>query len=111
MRTTSRAATTAPQEIRGKVIEAEVKVIVDPARPLPLAEAVYAIEGPEGVWLCAYYGTNRSVFDYLPQKGAEVDERTLGLVFHTKHFVPKDHYQPARWEEFKQAHLSARAAR
>lgn len=110
MSSTSATPTTAPERIRGKVIEAEVKVTVDPTRPLPLAEAVYAIEGAEGVWLCAYYGTNRSVFDSLPQKGAELDERTLGIVFHTQHFVPKDQFQPARWEEFKKARLSARAA-
>ncbi len=91
--------------IRGTAIEAEVKVVVDPARPLPLAAALYAIETPDGVWLCSYYGSNRSIFDYLPQKGAPMDESKLGFVFHSKEFVPKEQYQPARWEEFKKAHL------
>lgn len=95
------ATTSAP--LHGKIIEAEVKVSVDPGRPLPLACALYAIETPEGVWLCAYYGANRSVFDFLPQKGAEVDEKNLGIAFHVKEFVPKDHYGPAKWEEFKKA--------
>jgi len=91
--------------IKGKIIEAEVKVSVDPGRPLPLACGLYAIETEEGIWLCAYYGANRSVFDFLPQKGAEVDERTLGISFHVKEFLPKPDYQPARWEEFKKARL------
>ncbi len=101
MGTTSTAAT----PIRGKIIEAEVKTSVDATRPLPLACGLYAIETPEGVWLCAYYGSNRGVFDYLPQKGAEVEEAKLGITFHAKLFVPKDQYQPARWEEFKRSRL------
>ena len=72
MATTSRSAPAA-QPIRGTIIEAEVKSTVDATRPLPLACGLYAIETPEGVWLCAYYGMNRSVFEYLPQKGAVVD--------------------------------------
>ena len=97
------AATTAT--IRGRIIEAEIKVTVDPANPLPLACALYAIETSEGVWLCAYYGANRSNFDYLPQKGANVDEKTLGIAFFAREFVPKDEYQPERWERFRQSHL------
>ena len=91
--------------IRGKIIEAEIKISVDPANPLPLACALYAIETLAGVWLCAYYGANRSNFDYLPQKGADVDEKTLGIAFLTREFVPKDEYQPERWERFRQTHL------
>lgn len=91
--------------IRGKIIEAEVKVSVDATKPLPLVCALYAIESLEGVWLCAYYGANRSVFDNLPQKGAEVDETRLGIVFHTKRLVPREEYQPVVWEEFKKANL------
>ena len=91
--------------IKGKIIEAEVKLSVDPGRPLPLACGLYAIETEEGIWLCAYYGANRSVFDFLPQKGVEVDERTLGISFHVKEFVPKPDYQLAHWEEFKKARL------
>ena len=96
-------ATTAT--IRGKIIEAEIKISVDPANPLPLACALYAIETPAGVWLCAYYGANRSNFDYLPQKAADVDEKTLGIVFPTREFVPRDEYQPERWERFRQSQL------
>ncbi len=107
MPTPSTPSSTSPQSIRGKVIEAEVKVSVDAARPLPLACALYGIETPEGVWLCAYYGANRSVFDYLPQKGTEVDEKKLGIVFHTKQFIPKGRYQPDLWEEFKTARFKA----
>lgn len=87
--------------IRGKIVEAEVKQSVDPARPLPLVSALYAIEMPEGIWLCAYYGMNRSVFDFLPQKGAEVDEKKLGFVFHVKEFHAREQYRPELWEEFK----------
>jgi len=42
-------------------MEAEIKISVSPAYPLPLASALYAIEAADGVWLCAYYGANRSV--------------------------------------------------
>src|SRR2546425_7892676 len=101
MPVTSTTSPTSTRAIRGKIVEAEVKVSVDPARPLPLVCALYAIESAEGVWLCAYYGSNRSNFDYLPQKGAEVDEKTLGIVFHAREFVPKDRYQPSVWEEFR----------
>ena len=103
MATSSISSPTVPQPIRGKIIEAEVKVSVDAARPLPLVCGLYAIETADGVWLCAYYGANRSVFDYLPQKGAEVDETNLGITFRTKRFLPKDQYEPTRWEEFKKA--------
>jgi hypothetical protein len=85
----------------GKIIEAEVKISVDPGNPLPLASALYAVESAEGVWLCAFYGTNRSVFDFLPQKDAEVDEAKLGIAFQEKRFIPKQEYQSALWEEFK----------
>lgn len=87
--------------IRGRIIEAEVKVSVDPTEPLPLACALYAIDTQEGIWLCAYYGANRSVFDYLPQKDATVDEGKLGIAFHAKELVSKDHFKPEVWEEFK----------
>ena len=103
MATASQAPHTAP--IKGKIIEAEVKLSVDPGRPLPLACGLYAIETEEGIWLCAYYGANRSVFEFLPQKGSDVDERTLGISFHVKEFVPKADYQSSRWAEFKQANL------
>ncbi|MCL5669803.1 MAG: hypothetical protein M1423_00650 [Acidobacteria bacterium] len=89
------------EPIRGKIIEAEVKVSVDPTEPLPLACALYAIEGQGGIWLCAYYGANRSVFDCLPQKDATVDERTLGIAFHSRELVPKERFKPEVWEEFK----------
>jgi hypothetical protein len=95
----------ATQPIRGKIIEAEIKVSVSPAFPLPLASGLYAIDAGDGVWLCAYYGSNRSVFDYLPQKGADFDERTAGITFHSKELVPKDRYQPALWEDFKKSRL------
>src|SRR6516165_11722294 len=89
------------RSISGTIIEAEIKQVVDPTRPLPLATAVYAIEAEDGFWLCSYYGSNRSNFDYLPQKGAVVDESKLGMTFHSKEFVPRDQYQPARWGDFK----------
>src|SRR5712692_1406351 len=108
MMATSTASTpTAEPPIRGKIVEAEVKASVDPGRPLPLVCALYGIETEEGMWLCAYYGANRSNFDYLPRQGALMDETKLGIVFHTKKFVPKDHYQPALWEEFKKTHFLA----
>jgi len=91
--------------IRGKIIEAEVKVSVDATKPLPLACALYAIESADGIWLCGYYGANRSVFDNLPQKGAEVDETRLGIAFHIRRLVPREEYQSASWEEFKKANL------
>jgi len=93
-------AATAPR-VTGKIIDTVAKVSVDATRPLPLACALYAVENSEGVWLCAYYGANRSVFDYLPQKDAEIDEARLGIAFLHKVFIPKDRYQPADWEKFK----------
>jgi len=102
--------TAATAGIRGTIIEAEVKPSVDATRPLPLVCGLYAIEAAEGVWLCAYYGMNRSNFDYLPQKGAAVDESKLGFVFHVKELVPKDHYTPARWDEFKKQRMLAYGA-
>jgi hypothetical protein len=101
MATTSSVPPEDRQAVVGKIVEAEVKVSVDAARPLPLVCALYAIEASDGVWLCAYYGANRSVFDFLPQKGAEVDERNLGIAFQSKQFVTKDQYRPERWEQFK----------
>ncbi len=95
--------------IRGRIVEAEIKVSVDAGRPLPLACALYAIEAPEGVWLCAYYGANRSNLDYLPQKGAAVDESTLGIAFRTRKLVAKDQFQPAVWDDFKKKHFMAYA--
>ncbi len=105
MGTTSPTPAETPPAVRGKIIEAEVKSAVDPTRPLPLACALYAIESAEGIWLCAYYGANRSVFDFLPQKDAVVDEKTLGIAFHVKEFVAKEKYQPSVWEEFKKSRL------
>jgi hypothetical protein len=93
-------AATLPR-VSGKIIDTVVKVSVDATRPLPLACALYAVENPEGVWLCAYYGANRSVFDYLPLKDAEIDEAKLGIAFLHKVFIPKDQYQTADWEKFK----------
>ena len=101
MATTSASPTATPPQVVGKIIDTVAKVSVDAARPLPLACALYAVENSEGVWLCAYYGANRSVFDYLPQKGMEIDEVQLGIPFRHKLFIPKDQYQPAQWEEFK----------
>lgn len=105
MSTSVTGSSTSSAPIRGRIIEAEVKVSVDPAYPLPLACGLYAIETDDGIWLCAYYGWNRSVFDYLPQKSAEVDESRMGIVFQVKRFVPKEQYQPAVWEEFKKSRL------
>lgn len=99
-----RSAVSQPM-VRGKIIEAEVKVSVDATRPLPLACALYAVEAAEGIWLCSYYGSNRAVFDSLPQKGAEVEEEGLGIAFYSKEFVPKEKYQPSMWEEFKKSRL------
>jgi hypothetical protein len=103
--TTSKTLQYTTGPIRGTIIEAEIKQVVDPTRPLPLATAVYAIEAEDGFWLCSYYGSNRSNFDYLPQKGAVVEESKLGLVFHSKEFISKDQYQPERWDEFKRSHI------
>jgi len=100
----------AAQLLRGKIIEAEVKVSVDPARPLPLVCALYAVETAESVWLCAYYGANRSVFDFLPQKGAEIDEAKLGIAFRIRQSFPKDQYQPAEWEKFKKENFMSYSA-
>jgi len=93
--------------VTGKIIDVVSKVTVDPTRPLPLACALYAVENAEGVWLCAYYGANRSVFDYLPEKGREIDESQLGIEFRHKRFIPKDQYQPAQWEDFKKEYFVA----
>ncbi|HEV2351420.1 MAG TPA: hypothetical protein VG028_16420 [Terriglobia bacterium] len=87
--------------IKGKIVEAEVKPTVDPARPLPLVCGLYCIETSEGYWLCAYYGMNRSVFDYLPQKGAEIEESKLGITFKVREFVTRHQFAPGMWEEFK----------
>lgn len=100
---TSPAATA--RRVAGKIIDAIVKVSVDATRPLPLVCALYAVENAEGVWLCAYYGANRSLFDYLPSKDAEIDEARLGIAFLHKVFIPKDQYQPAQWEQFKKQQL------
>jgi hypothetical protein len=95
------------QSVGGKIIDAEVKVSVDATRPLPLVCALYAVESPDGVWLCANYGANRSVFDFLPQKGADVEEAKLGIAFRTKQFIPRDQYRPEQWEEFKKENFMA----
>jgi hypothetical protein len=101
MATTSASPYAAVPRVAGKIIDTVMKVSVDAARPLPLACALYIVENSQGMWLCAYYGANRSVFDYLPQKDAEIDEAKLGIAFRHKRFIPKDQYQPAQWEEFK----------
>src|SRR5208283_820721 len=97
--------TAAAPRVAGKIIDMVSKVSVDATRPLPLVCALYAVENSEGVWLCAYYGANRSVFDYLPQKGAELDEARSGIAFLHKTFIPRDQYQPAAWEDFKKTHF------
>ena len=96
-----------PHSVKGKIIEAQVKVSVDATRPLPLVCALYAVESAEGVWFCAYYGANRSVFDFLPQKGADIVEGNLGIAFRTKRFIPKEHYLQTQWEEFKKENFMA----
>jgi hypothetical protein len=93
--------------VGGRIIAAQVKVSVDAARPLPLVCALYAVESSQGVWLCAYYGANRSVFDFLPQKGAEVEERKLGIAFRTKRFIAREQYRPEQWEDFKKENFMA----
>lgn len=105
MSNTTSDTTASATAIRGKIIEAEVKVSVDPGHPLPLACGLYAVESEGGVWLCAYYGTNRSVFDFLPQKGAQLDESAAGIAFRVKEFVPVAQYQPGVWEEFKKSRM------
>ena len=101
MATTPASLNTAAAHVTGKVIDAVMKVSVDATRPLPLVCALYAVENSAGTWLCAYYGANRSVFDFLPQKDAEIDEARVGIAFRHKIFIPKEQYQPTRWEEFK----------
>ena len=91
--------------VRGKIVEAEIKISVDPGHPLPLACALYAVDSGDGVWLCAYYGTNRSVFDFLPQKDAEFDESASGISFQVRQHITRDQYQPAAWEDFKKSRL------
>jgi hypothetical protein len=93
--------------VAGKIIETQIKVSVDATRPLPLACALYAVESSDGVWLCAYYGANRSVFEFLPQKGADIDERQLGIAFRTKRFIPKGEYRIEQWEAFKKESFMA----
>jgi len=110
MDSTPTSSTAASPRVAGKVIDAVVKVSVDATRPLPMACALYAVENAEGVWLCAYYGANRSVFDYLPQKGVELDEAQLGIAFLHKVFIPKSQYQPAAWEQFKKERFMAYGA-
>ena len=110
MASTPASPTAAAPRVAGKIIDTVVKVSVDATRPLPLACALYAVENSEGVWLCAYYGANRSVFDYLPQKDAEIDEAKLGIAFLHKVFIPKDQYQPAQWEQFKKERFMAYGA-
>ena len=101
MTTTPAVSCDVPPMVQGKIIEAEVKVSSDATRPLPLVCALYAVESPQGVWLCAYYGANRSVFDFLPLRGADIEEKKLGIAFRSKRFVPKDQYRPELWDEFK----------
>jgi hypothetical protein len=98
---TNTVSSGAAQQVAGRIMDAQIKVSVDATRPLPMVCALYAVEAPGGVWLCAYYGANRSVFDFLPQKGAEIEETKLGITFRTKRFVPKEQYRVEQWEEFK----------
>ena len=107
MSTTPGASSSVAPSMSGRIIESQVKVSVDATRPLPLACALYAVESTDGVWLCAYYGANRSVFEFLPQKGADIDERKSGIAFRFKQFIPKEQYRPERWEEFKKQHFMA----
>lgn len=100
MASSSASETAVAPHLAGTIIDAVVKVSVDATRPLPLACALYAVENPEGIWLCAYYGSNKSVFDYLPQKGAEIDETTAGIVLQHKVFVAKEQF-PTEWEKYK----------
>jgi hypothetical protein len=103
---TNPAVTSIPlRPVHGRIIEAEIKISVSPAFPLPLASALYAIENGDCIWLCAYYGSNRSVFNFLPQKGADFDERTAGITFHIKQCIAKDQYQPALWDDFRKSRL------
>jgi hypothetical protein len=101
----------AATRVTGKIIDSVVKVSVDAARPLPLVCGLYAVENPQGVWLCAYYGANRSVFDFLPQKDAKIDEARLGIVFLHKVLIPQADYQPTQWEQFKKERFMAYGAR
>ena len=110
MASTPASPVAAAPRVAGKIIDSVIKVSVDATRPLPMACALYAVENSEGVWLCAYYGANRSVFDYLPQKDAEIDEAKLGIAFLHKEFIPKDQYQPAQWEHFKKERFMAYGA-
>jgi len=107
MTTTPAVPSGVPHSVRGKIIDAQVKVSVDATRPLPLVCALYEVESAEGVWFCAYYGANRSVFDFLPQKGADIDESHLGITFRTKRFIPQEQYLQAQWEEFKKENFMA----
>jgi hypothetical protein len=110
MASTPASPTAAAPQVAGKIIDTMMKVSVDATRPLPMACALYAVENAGGVWLCAYYGANRSVFDYLPQKDAQIDEARLGIAFLHKVFIPKDQYQPAQWEQFKKDRFMAYGA-
>ena len=103
-------AATPEATIRGKIIEAEVSLSQNAVNPLPLACGLYAIEDAKGVWLCAYYGSNRSNFDFLPQKDASVDEDKLGIAFQSREFIPRDRYKPEVWEEFKKARFRTLAS-
>lgn len=103
-------AGTSEGPIRGKIIEAEISISQDAVHPLPLACGLYAIEDAKGVWLCAYYGSNRSNFNFLPQKDASVDENKLGIAFQSREFIPRDRYKPEVWEEFKKARFRTLAS-
>ena len=95
MTTDPAVSSSAAQSVSGKIIDAQVKVSVDATRPLPMVCALYAVETSEGIWLCAYYGANRSVFDFLPQKGADIEERKLGIAFRTNGSFPKSSIGPS----------------
>jgi hypothetical protein len=97
--------TASSAHITGKIIDVVSKVSIDPTRPLPLACALYEVENSEGIWLCAYYGSNRSVFDFLPARDQEIDEEKLGIPFLHKTFIPKAQFQASDWEEFKKTHF------
>ena len=92
----------AASRVAGKIIDTVVKVSVDATRPLPLVCALYAVENSEGVWLCAYYGANRSVFDYLPQKGMDIDEAQTGHRFSSQGLHPQRPVSAGRMGEIQE---------
>ena len=89
MTTTAAVSSSAPQFVRGKIVDTQIKVSVDATRPLPLVCALYAVESSEGVWLCAYYGANRGVFDYLPRRARRWRRPNWALPFGPNSLSPR----------------------